>query len=93
MVLSESAPSKLHMREPYLSADSTGYENGHIDDVPLDLEKIEDDDDMSLAPHLRDELDSLKSQTYGPVPPKGIDPHAYPDMFTRGQYDNVTWSR
>lgn len=89
----ESAPSKLNIREPYLSSDSTGYENSHLDRAPtndLKQEELEDDD---LAPHLKDQLADDEFQLHGPVPPTGTDPLSIPDPFVRGQYNNVNFGR
>lgn len=92
MVL-ESAPSKLKVREPYLSSDSTGYENDHLNRAPTDDLKQKELEDDDLAPHLRDQLADDEFQVYGPVPPTNNDPLSIPDPFVRGQYDNVNFGR
>lgn len=48
-----------------------------------DRQKVGDDDDMDLPPHLR-EPELTPEECFGPVPPTGNDPYAIQDPYVRG---------
>lgn len=88
----ESSPSKKHLRLTILDADSTGG-TSHLNATWSPHEEQE----MPMAQHLAwsEELEDIdpEEDERGPVPPQPERVHIYPDIHTRGQYDNVTWQR
>jgi len=89
----ESSPSRMHITQQTLDADSTGGVS-HL----RQQWQEPTEEEPRMAAHLEwgEELEEDPvdpEDERGPVPPQPEAVHIFPDPYTRGQYDNVTGPR